>query len=118
MSGWSRNHRAHKTTWTTLRLLEQSSKAFPNSGGIKISQLGFWNNGDSADMRATKAMSLAAQLGNVFREIRGAQFEEGFNKAKANKSRADVLKNGDKTLFDLAEVADDCYLFWGENDDL
>lgn len=112
--GWSNNNLAHVHTWLALRVLEQSSKTFIASEKVKIREFEFWNDADSAAMRAQKARALAAQLDNIFRMFQGADYESGFTKIRAINALAGVLRDGDKTMPNLGDQADECYSFAGE----
>jgi hypothetical protein len=118
MADWSRNHRACATTWTTLLILHQNRKTFDKSGDVKMAELTFWNQTASAPMRTLQAKTLAAQIDNMFRLTRGAQYEAGVTRTKATTDISDTLVDSDKTIADLAEVNDANYRFWGEEDDL
>jgi hypothetical protein len=81
-------------------------------------QLTFWNQAASGPMRTLQAKSLSAQMDNVFRLVRGAEYESGITRAAATSDMANILADGEKTIAELAEVNDTNYQFWGEEDDL
>lgn len=112
--GWSNNNLAHVHTWMALRVLGQSSKTFDASEKVKVREFEFWVDGDSDPMRAQKARTISAQIDNIFRMFQGASYESGFTKIKAVNALATVLRNGDKTMAELGDVADECYYFAGE----
>ena len=93
MANWSKNNRACKTTWTTLRVLEQNSKAFVDTGDVTMKDLTYWNATATADMREFQAEVLATQIDNVFRLIRKARYEDGVDKEKAVSDMSGVLKS-------------------------
>lgn len=109
--GWSNNNLAHVHTWMALRVLNQSSKTFNASENVKVREFEFWVEGDSAQMREQKARALSVQVDNIFRMFQGASYESGFSKIRAVNALAKVLKNGDKTMAELGDVADECYFF-------
>jgi len=117
MGNWNRNNRACGTTWTTLRVLDQSFKVFKDSGDVKMSDLTYWNQAADADIRTIQAGALANQMDNVFRQIRRAEYEEGVTREKAVGDIVKTLTNENKTISDLAEINDDNYKFWGEEND-
>lgn len=112
---WNSQNRAHTTTWSTLRVLDQNMMIFNDSGIVKMSNLTFWNPTASDDMRNFQATALANQMDNVFRDIRLAKFKEGMNKEKAINCIKETLLNSEKTVSDLAEINKSIYKFWGEN---
>jgi hypothetical protein len=113
---WTPNNRAATTTWLTLRTLAQIPKdeVFKNAGSRKMNQLLFWAKSSSGQIRKVQAESLAIMMDNVFRDIRGAVYEEGVDNSKAIDSIIETLLDSDKTISDLAGINDSIYLFWGE----
>jgi hypothetical protein len=89
---------------------------FKDSGQVKISEFTFWGEMSSAEMRQTQARSLAIMMDNIFRMIRGAQYEEGISNHQAVESITNTLVDGEKTVADLAEINDTNYFFWKENE--
>lgn len=83
-----------------------------------MKQLTFWNAAASAPVRTLQAKTLSFQMDNVFRLIRGAEYEAGVTRTKATGDMVAVLTDGEKTIADLAEVNDSNYKFWGEDDEL
>ncbi len=114
MAIWSRNNRACTTTWITLRVLDQNDRVFKDSGVVKMSELTFWNQAASTEMRKLQASTLANQMDNMFRHIRGAQYEEGVTREKAVADMVNTLTTENRNIADLAAVNDANYLFWGE----
>jgi hypothetical protein len=117
MSDWSKNHRAHTTTWSTLLLLHQNARVFRESGAVPMSGLTYWNSTGSADIRKLQVATLVQQLDNVFRMIRGAKYEPGLTHETAIEALTAVLQDPAKTICDLANTADTCYRFYAETDD-
>lgn len=117
VNSWNRNNRACTTTWTTLRVLDQIDEVFKDSGDVRMSELTFWNQAASADMRKLQATTIANQMDNIFRLIRRATYEEGVTREKAVSDMVNIMANEDKTVSDLSEVIDTDYLFWGEEKD-
>ena len=115
---WSKNNRAHTTTWIVLRLLNQGLGVFKDSGTVKMNQLFYWSSAAGAKMRAVQARSLAAQIDNMFRGVYGAAYEAGVNTTKAMDDMVTVLLAANKTVEDLAESSDANYLFWKEDNDV
>jgi len=114
MPDWSKNNLAHRATWSTLLLLEQSTDVFSKSGSIPMTQLTFWNAATSPDMRKLQINTLARQIDNVFRLVRGAQHEDGVQPQAAIAALIAVLSDPAKTICDLANAADGSYRFFGE----
>ncbi len=117
MAIWNRNHRSCTTTWTTLRILDQNNKVFKDSGAVKMSELTYWNQTASAEMRKLQTATLINQIDNIFRLVFRAQYEQGVTKEKALSDMSDVFTSATKTIADLAEIADTSYLFWREEKD-
>jgi len=114
MFKWSLDNRACKTTWSTLMELEQLKAVFKDAGSMKMSELTYWNNTDSDDMRTTKVNAIAIEMDNIFTEERGAKYEENKSKETAIQDIKNIMVNSDKLVQDLAEVNDNNYLFWNE----
>lgn len=117
MAVWSENHRACKTTWSTLRVLEQTRRTFSKAGKLKMPNLTFWSDTDPKGIRAVKARTLAMQMDNIFRDLRGARFEKNKSRSVAIDDMVKVLTNKDRTIAELAEVNDSNYKFWKEGED-
>ena len=119
MSSWKPNNRAATTTWLTLRTLAQipKDKVFKKTGTIKMNELLFWMQSSSVQMRKVQAGSLAIMIDNIFRDIRGAVYEEGFDNNKAIKKIKETLLDSEKTVSGLAKINDDIYHFWKEGQD-
>jgi len=114
MAIWNPSIRACTTVWSTLRVLDQNDRPFRKSGDVKMAELTYWNPTSSVEMRRLQANSLANQMDNFFREIRGAKYEDGVSRNEALQGILSTLMDEEKTISDLAEVADANYLFWGE----
>jgi len=111
---WSKNNRACTTLWTSLYSTKQIGTSFSESGKIKMSELTYYNPLVSADLKKQQATMLAEQLDNIFRNARGAHYEEGVLRDKAISSMVNVMSKEENTLCELAGVVDAAYLFWGE----
>jgi len=114
MSDWSNNNLSQIHTWMALKVLDQSGKTFKASETVKISEFTFWNTLDSDQMRVTKANSLATQIDNIFRMFQGATYESSSDVIQAISALSQILCSSDKTIANLAQIADDNYLFAGE----
>ena len=115
MADWNPNNRACTTTWTTLRVLAQTDKPFKKSGTITMDKLTYWNAAATPAMRKLQATTIATQMDNFFREVRGAKYEKGVAQQSAVEDSVETLTDAEKTISDLAGVCDDNYLFWGED---
>jgi len=116
MAEWSNKNRACKTLWTSLLQMNQLVTNFEDSGDLKMSDLTFFNNLSSADLRQQEASVIADQLDNIFRLGRGAKFEEGTDRAGAMDSMIQVLTDEDKLVKDLGEIVDGAYRFFRETE--
>lgn len=114
MPTWSSNHRACKTTWSTLLALTQLQEAFPLAGVIPMPSLLFWAGSD--DARAQRAQTLAQQMDNIFRLLRNARYEDGVSAEAALAGLEAALLKESNTVADLSDAADTLYLFWQENE--
>ena len=120
MSSWSVNNRSATTTWLTLKLLAQIPKneVFKDSGKRKMDELLFWNKSSSEKIRKIQAESLSIMIDNIFRDIRGAVYEDGIDGAEAVEEIRTSLLDKNITIEELAEIIDQNYLFWGEEKDV
>lgn len=118
MAEWNVNHRACTTTYTTLIVLAQLPRdlPFPDAGAVKMSGLTFWKLTSSAQVRRVQAGALALQIDNVFRDIRGAEYEPGVDPATVPERIREALLRPEDNVADLAALFDGLYLFWRESD--
>lgn len=114
MSDWSRNNKAHVSTWLSLYVLDQLSVSFKEAKDLKVSALTFWSPLDSEDMRRARAKTIGIQLDNMFQFIYGATLEDGVTRERAITTLQDALAKADTTLPALGRSVDDCYDFIGE----
>lgn len=114
MASWSNNNRAHALTWMALRVMEQNSKIFKESGDLRMDQLAYWSTVATDQMRDLQASALAAQMDNMFRMVSKAKYETGVDQNVAIESIRKTLVTGDKTVSELGELNDDNYEFLGE----
>jgi len=116
MGDWNPNNRAQTTTWITLLHLDQLSKTFNDSKDVKMDELTFWGHADSDAMRKIILEGLSVQIDNYFTKLRGAVYEDGSDMEKALSGMQDILKEAFKTVENFAQVCDDNYKFWQENE--
>jgi phage terminase large subunit-like protein len=114
MADWSGNNRACETTWTTLYIMHQLITNFDESGDLQIKDLTFFNPLNSSPLRMQEAGVIADHIDKVFIQARGAVYEEGITQNDAINALVNILIDGEKTVSDLAKVADENYLFWQE----
>lgn len=114
MAEWNPKNLACVTLWTTLRAMQQLNTNFKESGDLSMSDLTYFNNLSSGSFRSQEIQAVANQIDNIFRNGRGATFEEGITHEQAIFSMIGVLENGEMMVKDLAEVADHAYEFWHE----
>ena len=113
---WSVGTRACKTVWSTLVILDQMHELvlFLEAGQRKMQDLLFFAN-DAADTTlGVRARGLAFTMDSIFRIARGAEFEDEITHNQAIEAMVEVLIDKDKTVENLADVADDQYRFHGE----
>lgn len=114
MSEWSKNNLAHRRTYISLRILAEAKRKFASAGSQKVKKFDFWDAGDSPAIRRGKARALSVRLNNLFIEAFRSKFEAGFTQVRSVNAMTAILVDGDKIMKDLAEVADVCYDFFGE----
>lgn len=114
MADWKENNRACKTLWTSLKTMNQLFTNFEESGNIKMQDLTFYNPLNSSDLLTKEATMIADQLDNIFRNGRGAIFEDNTDRTKAIGAMVAILVDGDKQVSDLASTVDDAYKFISE----
>ena len=116
---WSPNNRACKTVWSALMVLDQidEEKSFMSTGQIKIGELRFYPHDGSQDIIDVRARALAAQLDKYFRMVRGATYEENVSPTQANEALVEVLRDNEQTVANLADKADDQYLYYKEGEE-
>lgn len=112
MAIWSNNNRACTTLWTTFFTMHQLVTSFELSGDLQMKDLTFYNPLNSSALRMQEAGIIADHLDNVFRFGRGAVYEQGIDRTIAITAIVNILIDGEKLVSDLAEVTDQCYLFW------
>jgi hypothetical protein len=117
MANWSKNNRACKTTWSTLRTLDQLDAVFGDAGTLKMKELTYYNQTSSKEQRKSIARMLAAQLDNIFRELRGARYENEITGDKAIQSMVEILIKPEATVAVLSEQCDINYKFYGEDEE-
>jgi hypothetical protein len=111
MADWSPDNPACLSTWMALRVMEQSTRVFPRSGGITMRELAYWNSVASEAMRNFQAHTLAIEMDNIFRQIDGATLEPGATAETAVDFMAAILTDDERTVAELAEVNDQLYRF-------
>jgi len=111
---WTANNRACTTLWTTLYNMTQLVTNFDDSGELKMKDLTYYNPLASAEMRRQAALMISDQLDNIFRIGRGAKYEKDIDRDDAITGMMEVLEDENKTVKELASVADKLYRFWGE----
>jgi len=111
MAEWNKNNLAHTNTFLALRILAQTKRKFSAAGNLAVKQLEFFVAGETPQMRAARAKSLASQMHNLFVMVFASRLEQGATNAGAVKTMADVLADGEKTVHELADAADEKYDF-------
>jgi hypothetical protein len=114
MSNWNNNNAAHVNMWAVLGLLTQHNVKFKPAGPLKMSDLKFWINTASAEMRTIMAGTIAAQIDRFFCDKKNglsAKYEPEVTQAQAIAALQTALSNGTKTIEDLANIGDENYAF-------
>lgn len=114
MIQWSNNNRPCTTLWSTLYTMHELTSDFPDSGSLTMQDLTFYNSLASADLRNQQANEISTHLDSVFITARGAKYQQGVKQSDAVPKMGAVLCDATKTLTDLASIAHDCYVFYGE----
>jgi len=114
MADWTENNRACKTLWTSLKVMNQVFVNFDECGILKMQDLTFFNSLVSNTVLVKEATMVADQLDNIFRNGRGAIFEENTDRTKATGAMIAILVDGEKQVSDLAATVDDAYKFISE----
>lgn len=111
---WTKNNVAHADTYLALRVLDQTKRKFKTAGDQKMKALAFFDLTASANLKKKKARGVASQMDNVFRVFFEAKYEEGFARVESISRLTGALSDENKTVRELADVADACYAFRGE----
>ena len=114
MSDWSKNNKAHSLTWFSLKVLDQLSTGFQDSGQLTVGDLTFWGALSTNELKQTQAATLAINLDNMFRMVFNAQLEDGRDRMAAISALQAALGSADTTLPELAAISDENYAFLGE----
>ena len=115
MSGfWNKNNLACRKVWLYLKVMQQHNKVFKDAGKLKMKELQFWNDLSSPELREQQAKMMAHQFDNMFRSFDKAKYEEGSSLATAIDEMKTILTDENKTIANLAEIADNNYFFLGE----
>ena len=114
---WSNNNLAHIYTDSAFASLGQySQNDFSKVGKIKMKSLKFHpgtNAGAASKNQA--ALAMATMLDGIMNQwVNGTQYEDNFGPAKAIKKIAGVLKDGEKTVEEVADAVDASFYFAGE----
>lgn len=113
MSTWLKTNNAHIATWMVEMVITDIELSFPDSPGLKMSELTSRVPGAGSGM--TK-VAIDAHLIAFFNLIKlykpvweeGATYQSGQKKIRA------LMADPDKTLKELADVVDSVLLFEGE----
>jgi hypothetical protein len=111
---WSSKSLADTTTWLLLSIYEDLSGNFNDAEDVKMSALAFYNPAVSSDMLDAEARNTAAILDRAYRAKAGATFKPSWDIPKAVDAMTIILKDGNKTVNDLASQVGQIYKFIGE----
>ena len=92
-------------------------QSFMSTGKLKIGELRFFPHDGSQDIIVVRAKSLSSQMDKYFRMVRGAVYESNVTQPQAINALVEVLIDKEKTVAELADKADDQYLFYKEGED-
>jgi hypothetical protein len=116
MSNWNKNNAAHFFTWLDLIFFYELPKdrKFSESEDYKTRNLLFYADTADGVSREKRAKALSTRLDDAFRGFHGAKLEAGRSRTSAIIAMTETLLGTDKTVGDLARIADDFYQFHTE----
>lgn len=114
---WSDNNAACVNTWAILsnKVLGQHNRPFQAVGAMSMAQLPFFNKVASSSGQVLEAGAIADMMTKLFVNVLGAEYEPGQSYASAMLAMTVILKDGEKTVTDLAAVVDEQHRFLIEN---
>lgn len=114
---WSNNNMACLAVWTiySQKVLGQHDEPFDPVGELTIGELPFFNKIPTIGNQVLEAEAMADMTVKYCQHPLGADFESGQNYASSLLALAEILKDPDKTLTELAAVVDEMMAFPIEN---
>lgn len=114
---WDPNVQAHTQTWMFLFLKEEIVTSFPDSRGLQMQHMAWWNALATPEVRRLDAQLLAISLHRFFRDAMKRPYEKAFAEnsfARAILALTETLVVTDKTVPDLAAVTNAIFRFKDE----
>ena len=108
---WSKNARASTILWLTLYQLGELNSPFNRSGGMRMQELFYWNSAADEELRQAEAKQLADEMDSIFTGLRMAEYRSGVEQDMARYMLKDYLLRKDTTLSEMADKADEYYVF-------
>ena len=115
---WDPDVPAHTQTWMYLFMKEEILTSFPDSKGVRMQQMAWWNGLATPDVRRIDAEKLAIAIHRFFRDAMKRPYEEEFEKAgfaRAIPALTEVLSVADATVPALAAAVNRIFRFKGES---
>jgi hypothetical protein len=116
-SEWDPNVQAHAQAWMYLFMKEELLTSFPDSQGMKMEQLAWWNGLATPDVRRLDAQKLAIAIHRFFRDAMKRPYEKEFAEnslMRAIQALTDTLIVADATVPALAAVVNRIFRFKDE----
>ncbi|MFQ3192129.1 MAG: hypothetical protein ACI936_003280 [Paraglaciecola sp.] len=112
---WEGSNRAHVLTFEYFKQIHMDDLETILYKQGKLNTLKYWNPAapSSSEENEMRAFDAAAMLIR-FAFVRNIKFEDGMTKETAMAEFYEIMKDGDKAVFRLAEAVDKYYLFNNE----
>jgi hypothetical protein len=114
---WELGVPAHNQTWMFLFMTNEILTSFPDSKGVKMQQMAWWNHAASPDVRRIDAEKKAIEMHRFFRDAMKRPYEPDFEQnsfSKAITELTKVLVVADNTVPMLATSVNLIFRFKGE----
>jgi hypothetical protein len=119
---WDISNKAHTTVYSVAAYFRRKRAGrnytfipFKDAGAWSVSQLRDQTVNESAAIGKLKAEKAAVIYDEFFTNLHGATMHESIEKIDAINAMATCLSNDSNTITDLANVADQQYIFFGES---
>ena len=111
---WAWNNDAHFYTYAFMKGWMRKShkqRPFKSVGRLRMRQMQYWNKeSEPINNWKQKLMDVSEQM-DSFCRANGADYEKGFDTAKAENQLKDAFNKGDMYIYQLSEVCDRIYKF-------
>lgn len=113
---WTTTKRACKALYFSLQRANQIDllTEFNDAGKLTMKDLLFFNAHASDDIRRQEAIILSFRLNNEFVAVYKAGFEKNKNETDCISAMSNLLQEAAKTVDELCDVVDACYMFSDE----